>query len=84
VLRDIHSHTTAGNLRFQQNAHQVTVYLRSHVWLPKAVPTTVATLVDRYLGDAVEMGRLAYATRKSYKTYFQNWVKPKWGTHFLE
>src|ERR1700716_3198668 len=33
--------------------------------LPKAVPVTVATLIDRYLADEVEMGRLAYATRTS-------------------
>lgn len=52
--------------------------------LPRAVPITVATLIDRYLGDKVEMGRLAFATRRSYTTYLQNWIKPKWGTHFLE
>jgi integrase len=52
--------------------------------LPKAVPTTVATLIDRYLNDEVEMGRLAYATRRSYTTNLKNWVKPKWGTQFLE
>jgi len=27
---------------------------------------------------------LAYATRKSYVTYLQNWVKPKWGMRLLE
>jgi hypothetical protein len=52
--------------------------------LPKAVPITVATLVDRYLTDDVEMGRLAYATKASYKTYLNGWVKPKWGKHTLE
>jgi hypothetical protein len=52
--------------------------------LPKAVPTTVAALIGRYLNDEVEMGRLAYATRKSYVTCLQKWVKPKWGTSFLE
>ena len=36
--------------------------------LPKAVPITVATLVDRYLADDVEMSRLAYATEASYKS----------------
>jgi len=30
------------------------------------------------------MGRLAYATRKSYVTCLQKWVKPKWGASFLE
>jgi integrase len=52
--------------------------------LPKAVPVTVATLVDRYFADDVEMGRLAYATRSSYKTYLNGWVKAKWGQHTLE
>jgi integrase len=52
--------------------------------LPKAVPITVATLVDRYLTDDVEMGRLAYATRKSYTTYLRGWAVPKWGKHTLE
>ena len=52
--------------------------------LPKAVPTTVAALIGRYLNDEVEMGRLAYATRKSYVTCLQKWVKPKWGASFLE
>ena len=52
--------------------------------LPKAVPITVATLVDRYLTSDVEMGRLAYATRASYKTYLNGWVKLKWGRHTLE
>jgi integrase len=51
---------------------------------PKAVPVTVATLVDRYLSDAVETERLAYATRSSYKSYLTGWVKPKWGSHLLE
>jgi integrase len=52
--------------------------------LPKAVPITVATLVDRYLSDAVETERLAFATRNSYKSYLHGWVKPKWGNHTLE
>ena len=52
--------------------------------LPKAVPITVATLVDRYFADDVEMGRLAYATRSSYKSYLNGWVKKKWGQHTLE
>jgi len=51
--------------------------------LPKAVPITVATLVDRYLTDVVEMDRLAYATRKSYTTYLRVWAVPKWGKHTL-
>ena len=50
--------------------------------LPKAVPTTVAALIGRYLNDEFEMVRLAYATRKSYVTCLQKWVKPKWGTNF--
>jgi integrase len=52
--------------------------------LPKAVPITVSTLVDRYLNDEVEMGRLAFSTKKSYTTYLEHWVKPKWGEHRLE
>lgn len=51
--------------------------------LPKAVPTTVATLVDRYLSDSMEMERLAYATANSYKTYLRGWVVPRWGAHLL-
>jgi integrase len=52
--------------------------------LPRAVPTTVATLIDRYLNDEVEMDRLAYATRKSYVTCLRKWVKAKWGMNCLE
>lgn len=52
--------------------------------LPHAVPITVATLVDRYLGDSYEMGRLAFSTRKSYTTHLKAWVKPKWGEHTLQ
>jgi site-specific recombinase XerD len=52
--------------------------------LPKAVPITVATLIDRYLTDVVEMGRLAYATRSSYKSYLNGWVKEKFGQHTLD
>lgn len=52
--------------------------------LPKAVSITVATLAERYLNDPVENERLAYATLASYKTYLNNWIKPKWGQHKLE
>jgi len=52
--------------------------------LPTAVPITVATLVERYMNDDVEMARLAFSTKKSYKTYLNHWVKPKWGQHTLE
>jgi integrase len=60
------------------------VRLQINSELPKAVPITVATLIDRYLSDSVEMSRLAFATRNSYKTYLNVWVKPKWGTQLLE
>jgi hypothetical protein len=43
-----------------------TLRLEINSELPKAVPITVATLIDRYLTDDVEMGRLAYATQSSY------------------
>src|SRR5258707_7812491 len=46
--------------------------------LPNRVPITVATLIDRYLNDQLEMDRLAFATKKSYTTYLNHWVKPKW------
>ncbi len=52
--------------------------------LPQAVPVTVGTLVDRYLGDSYEMSRLAFSTRKSYTTHLKAWVKPKWGDHTLQ
>jgi integrase len=52
--------------------------------LPKAVPITVATLIDRYLFDPIEKDRLAFATRKSSSTYLNHWVKPKWGNHSLD
>jgi integrase len=52
--------------------------------LPTAVPITVATLVDRYLQDKIEMDRLAFSTKKSYETHLGHWVKPKWGEHRLE
>ena len=51
--------------------------------LPNDVPITVATLIDRYLNDNLEMDRLAFATRKSYTTYLNHWVRPKWGQHTL-
>jgi integrase len=50
----------------------------------RVVPTTVATLIDRYLSDAIEMARLAFATQASYKTYLNVHAKPKWGQHTLE
>src|ERR1700681_2642639 len=37
--------------------------------MPKAVLVTVGTLITRYLDDAVEMSRLAYSTKQSYKTH---------------
>jgi len=52
--------------------------------LPKAVPITVATLVDRYLQDKIEMDRLAFSTKKSYSTHLGHWVKPRWGKQRLE
>ena len=52
--------------------------------LPKAVPITVDALVGRYLNDEVEMARLAFSTKKSYKSYLNRWIKPKWGLHTLE
>jgi integrase len=48
------------------------------------VPITVATLIERYLADEIEMGRLAFATQRSYKSFLNNWVKVKWGTYTLE
>jgi integrase len=51
--------------------------------LPKAVPITVSALVSRYLNDAVEMGRLAYSTRQSYKSFLNGRVKKQWGQHSL-
>src|SRR5437764_10020145 len=50
----------------------------------RVVPITVATLIDRYLSDAVEMGRLAFATQASYKTYLNGHAKTKWGRHTLK
>jgi len=50
----------------------------------RVVPVTVATLIDRYLADDVEMSRLAWSTSKSYKSVLDNWVKPKWGSNTLE
>jgi integrase len=52
--------------------------------LPKAVPIAVSALVERYLNDAVEMGRLAYSTQKSYKSFLNVWIKHQWGQHTLE
>lgn len=52
--------------------------------LPKAVPITVATLVERYLGDTGEMGRLAFATQKSYASYLRRYVVKRWGDQFLD
>ena len=49
----------------------------------RVVLVTVATLADRYLADEIEMSRLAWATKNSYKAYLKNWIKPKWGTFTL-
>jgi integrase len=50
----------------------------------RVIHVTVAALTDRYLANEVEMSRLAYATRLSYKAYLNNWIKPKWGSYTLE
>ena len=50
----------------------------------RVVPITVGALIGRYLEDEIEMSRLAYSTKKSYKANLNNWIKPKWGTHTLE
>jgi integrase len=50
----------------------------------RVVSITVAALADRYLADDIEMGRLAYATQLSYRSYLNNWIKPKWGSYTLE
>lgn len=52
--------------------------------LPKAVPVTVGTLIKKYLNDPVEMSRLAYSTKQSYRTHLNNWVLLKWGALTLE
>jgi integrase len=49
----------------------------------QAVPTTVATLIDRYLEDPYEKERLAFSTHNSYRCYLRNYVKPKWGSFLL-
>ena len=67
------AHSAADAIRLEINAESTRV-----------VPITVATLADRYLTDEIEMSRLAYATQLSYKSYLNNWVKPKWGIHTLE
>ena len=50
----------------------------------RVVPVTVATLIERYLSDEIEMPRLAFATQRSYKAFLNNWVRPKWGTYVLD
>src|SRR5512146_1838176 len=60
------------------------VRLEVNAELPKAVPVTVGTLARRYQNDLVEMERLAYSTRMSYKTFIKNWIIPKWGEYRLE
>jgi integrase len=60
------------------------IRLEVNVESPKAVPITVGTLIDRYLQDAIEMGRLAFATKLSYSSFLRNWIRPKWGGHRLE
>jgi integrase len=52
--------------------------------LPKAVPVTVGTLLDRYQQDPLEMERLAHSTKLSYTSFLKNWVRPKWKGHTLE
>jgi integrase len=52
--------------------------------IPKAVPVTVGTLITRYLNDPLEMSRLAYSTKQSYTTHFNNWIRLKWGSFTLE
>jgi integrase len=60
------------------------VRLEINAELPKAVPVNVSTLVERYLNDSIEMGRLAYSTKLSYTTHLRNWVSKHWGQHKLE
>jgi integrase len=60
------------------------VRLEVNAELPQAVPVTVGTLIDRYLQDGIEMDRLAFSTKMSYKTYLNGWIRPKWGEHRLE
>jgi integrase len=60
------------------------IRLEVNVELPRAVPITVATLIERYSQDAVEMERLAFATKLSYSSFLKNWIRPKWGAHRLE
>ncbi|HEY1801051.1 MAG TPA: site-specific integrase [Terriglobales bacterium] len=52
--------------------------------LPKAVPITVSALIGRYLNDDIEMGRLAYSTQRSYRSFLTVWVKKQWGDCRLE
>lgn len=70
----------------KQDAQRAADALRLEVnaELPNEVPITVATLIDRYLNDNLEMDRLAFATKKSYTTYLNHWVKPRWGQHTLQ
>lgn len=70
----------------EKDAHRAADAFRLEInsELPKAVPITVGTLVDRYLNDGIEMSRLAFSTQKSYKTHLNCWIKPKWGQHTLE
>ena len=77
---------TVGQLPAERDAQCSADALRLEInsELPKAVPITVAALIGRYLNDAIEMGRLAYSTQKSYKSSLNGWVKEKWGGHTLE
>lgn len=70
----------------KKDAERATDALRLEInsELPQAVPITVDTLIDRYFGDSVEMGRLAFSTRKSYETYLKGYIRPKWGSFLLE
>jgi integrase len=60
------------------------IRLEVNAELPKAVPITVGALVLRYQTDPVEIERLAYSTRNSYRTFLKNWITPKWGDYRLE
>jgi hypothetical protein len=42
--------------------------------------TTVGTLVDRYVLEAMPE---RYSTSQSYKSYLNGYIKPQWGEHDL-
>jgi len=68
-----HAQAAADAIRLEVNSES------QHV-----VPVTVATLIERYLSDNIEKERLAFSTHRSYKSFLNVWVKPKWGSHTLE